>query len=46
MLEPKHAVGDGIAMQDVVEQPSVELLLVEGLLDGADVEHMVYFADS
>ncbi len=46
VLEPEHAVGDSIAMEDVVEQPPVELLLAEGLLDGADVGHMVYFVDS
>src|SRR3981189_146893 len=43
MLAPEHMVGDRVSMEDVVEQPSVEFLLVQGLLDSVNIWHMACF---
>ena len=39
MVESQDAVGDRVAVKDVVEEPAVDLLLAEGGLDGFDVWH-------
>jgi hypothetical protein len=39
MVEAQDAVGNRIAVQDVVEKPSVNFLAAESFLDGFDVWH-------
>ena len=39
LVEADHRPGDGIRAPQVVEQPAVEPLLPEGLLDGGEIHH-------
>jgi hypothetical protein len=39
MVKSQNAVGNRVAMKDVVEEPSVDFLLAESCLDGFDIWH-------
>ena len=39
--EAKNTVGDGIAMQNIVEQPAIQLLLLQRLLNFLDIQHKI-----
>src|SRR4030088_2068137 len=39
VFESEHAVGNRIPVKNVVEQPPVKLLFVQGLLDSNNVRH-------